>query len=248
MKLYDMVLQFLRTLFLRTRNVHYCTLRAELLMSLHELDVGDICSVDPCHKVAPARPAPFPPAPPPPAPPLPSGSSPSGLWPPTHTAPTRPRAVCQPPHPLCRPGLGAPESEPPAPRLPYSPAVYSPAIVFSGLSWATVPPLLQSPQGPLVCSRDGAFYAAVVSRVDAVQPQTALGPGGCAASGSRSGGCQGDPLENRAQILPAPSTTWPAGDVGPQAWVPLRRTGPGPREAAGPVAHVRLGVVAAAER
>lgn len=49
-KLYDMVLQFLRTLFLRTRNVHYCTLRAELLMCLHELDVGDICSVDPCHK------------------------------------------------------------------------------------------------------------------------------------------------------------------------------------------------------
>lgn len=53
-KLYDMVLQFLRTLFLRTRNVHYCTLRAELLMSLHDLDVGDICSVDPCHKVAPS--------------------------------------------------------------------------------------------------------------------------------------------------------------------------------------------------
>ena len=52
-KLYDMVLQFLRTLFLRTRNVHYCTLRAELLMCLHDLDVGDICSVDPCHKVAP---------------------------------------------------------------------------------------------------------------------------------------------------------------------------------------------------
>lgn len=50
-KLYDMVLQFLRTLFLRTRNVHYCTLRAELLMSLHDLDVGDICTVDPCHKV-----------------------------------------------------------------------------------------------------------------------------------------------------------------------------------------------------
>ena len=52
-KVYDMVLQFLRTLFLRTRNVHYCTLRAELLMSLHDLDVGDICSVDPCHKVGP---------------------------------------------------------------------------------------------------------------------------------------------------------------------------------------------------
>lgn len=49
-KLYDMVLQFLRTLFLRTRNIHYCTLRAELLMALHDLDVHEICSVDPCHK------------------------------------------------------------------------------------------------------------------------------------------------------------------------------------------------------
>eukprot|EP00096_Caligus_rogercresseyi_P011921 TRINITY_DN4840_c0_g1_i1.p1 TRINITY_DN4840_c0_g1~~TRINITY_DN4840_c0_g1_i1.p1 ORF type:complete len:616 (+),score=211.95 TRINITY_DN4840_c0_g1_i1:27-1850(+) len=49
-KLYDMILQFLRTLFLRTRNVHYCTLRAELLMALHELEIQDIISVDPCHK------------------------------------------------------------------------------------------------------------------------------------------------------------------------------------------------------
>lgn len=49
-KLYDMVLQFLRTLFLRTRNVHYCTLRAEILMALHDLDVHDICQLDPCHK------------------------------------------------------------------------------------------------------------------------------------------------------------------------------------------------------
>lgn len=49
-KLYDMVLQFLRTLFLRTRNVHYCTLRAELLMALHDSEVQDIISVDPCHK------------------------------------------------------------------------------------------------------------------------------------------------------------------------------------------------------
>lgn len=54
-KLYDMVLQFLRTLFLRTRNVHYCTLRAELLMSLHDLDITEICSVDPCHKVRTQR-------------------------------------------------------------------------------------------------------------------------------------------------------------------------------------------------
>ena len=49
-KLYDMVLQFLRTLFLRTRNVHYCTLRAEILMTLHDNDVHEICTVDPCHK------------------------------------------------------------------------------------------------------------------------------------------------------------------------------------------------------
>lgn len=48
--LYDMVLQFLRTLFLRTRNVHYCTLRVELLMALHDLEVQDITAVDPCHK------------------------------------------------------------------------------------------------------------------------------------------------------------------------------------------------------
>ncbi|KAK8769790.1 hypothetical protein V5799_013745 [Amblyomma americanum] len=38
--LYDMVLQFVRTLFLRTRNVHYCTLRVELLMALHDLEVS----------------------------------------------------------------------------------------------------------------------------------------------------------------------------------------------------------------
>nr|CAG4640717.1 EOG090X0363 [Eulimnadia texana] len=49
-RLYDMVLQFLRTLFLRTRNVHYCTLRAELLMGLHDAEVQEITSVDPCHK------------------------------------------------------------------------------------------------------------------------------------------------------------------------------------------------------
>merc|ERR1719511_573977 len=49
-KLYDMTLQFLRTLFLRTRNVHYCTLRSELLMALHDREVQHIIGVDPCHK------------------------------------------------------------------------------------------------------------------------------------------------------------------------------------------------------
>uniref|UniRef100_A0A1E1XGU6 Putative negative elongation factor b-like protein n=1 Tax=Amblyomma aureolatum TaxID=187763 RepID=A0A1E1XGU6_9ACAR len=48
--LYDMVLQFVRTLFLRTRNVHYCTLRVELLMALHDSEIQDITAVDPCHK------------------------------------------------------------------------------------------------------------------------------------------------------------------------------------------------------
>lgn len=50
LKLYEMLLNFLRTLFLRTRNAHYCTLRAELLMALHDLDIHEICSIDPCHK------------------------------------------------------------------------------------------------------------------------------------------------------------------------------------------------------
>jgi len=49
-RLYDMVLQFLRTLFMRTRNVHYCTLRAELLMAVHDTDIQEITSADPCHK------------------------------------------------------------------------------------------------------------------------------------------------------------------------------------------------------
>ncbi|RWS31152.1 negative elongation factor B-like protein [Leptotrombidium deliense] len=50
--LYDTTLQFLRTLFLRTKNVHYCTLRVELLMALHDIDVQDITQMDPCHKFA----------------------------------------------------------------------------------------------------------------------------------------------------------------------------------------------------
>ena len=39
-----MVLQLVRTIFLRARNVHYCTLRAELLMSLRDLEVQEIIS------------------------------------------------------------------------------------------------------------------------------------------------------------------------------------------------------------
>ncbi|KAJ7334424.1 hypothetical protein OS493_014738 [Desmophyllum pertusum] len=50
LELYNLVLQFLRTLFLRTREVHYCTLRSELLMAVHDLEIKDIKDIDPCHK------------------------------------------------------------------------------------------------------------------------------------------------------------------------------------------------------
>lgn len=50
--LYEMVLQFIRTLFLRMTNRLYCTLRSELLMSFHDKEVTEILSIDPCHKFA----------------------------------------------------------------------------------------------------------------------------------------------------------------------------------------------------
>lgn len=50
LQLYNLVLQFLRTLFLRANEVHYCTLRSELLMAVHDLEVKDIKDIDPCHK------------------------------------------------------------------------------------------------------------------------------------------------------------------------------------------------------
>ena len=49
-ELYNLVLQFLRTLFLRTKEVNYCALRAEILMAFHDTDISEIRSVDPCHK------------------------------------------------------------------------------------------------------------------------------------------------------------------------------------------------------
>lgn len=52
-ELYSTLLQFLRTLYLRTQVSHYCTLRADILMSLHEVDSsGKMCGSDPCHKFA----------------------------------------------------------------------------------------------------------------------------------------------------------------------------------------------------
>ena len=50
--LYDTILQFLRTVFLHTQNMHYCTLRVSLLMELHDASITDITSMDACHKFA----------------------------------------------------------------------------------------------------------------------------------------------------------------------------------------------------
>ena len=49
--LYTTLLQFLQTLFLRTHISHYCTLRADLLMALHERE-SEICNSDRCHNFA----------------------------------------------------------------------------------------------------------------------------------------------------------------------------------------------------
>uniref|UniRef100_A0A1X7T4P6 Negative elongation factor B n=1 Tax=Amphimedon queenslandica TaxID=400682 RepID=A0A1X7T4P6_AMPQE len=49
--LYNTLTQFLRTLFLRTRVGHYCTLRADIIMMLHEKD-NVIMDSDRCHKFA----------------------------------------------------------------------------------------------------------------------------------------------------------------------------------------------------
>lgn len=49
--LYNTLCQFLRTLYLRTHVSHYCTLRADLIMLLHEQD-NIIMDSDRCHKFA----------------------------------------------------------------------------------------------------------------------------------------------------------------------------------------------------
>lgn len=49
-RLYETIVQFLRTLFLKTKNVHYCSLRVEFLMALHDKDVQDITTMDQAHK------------------------------------------------------------------------------------------------------------------------------------------------------------------------------------------------------
>src|SRR6218665_3802898 len=48
-KLYDKILQFLRTLFGHTNNTHYCTLRVNLLMEFHYSDIRYITNLDPLY-------------------------------------------------------------------------------------------------------------------------------------------------------------------------------------------------------
>lgn len=49
-RLYETMVQFLRTLFLKTKNIHYCSLRVEFLMALHDRDVQEVTTMDPVHK------------------------------------------------------------------------------------------------------------------------------------------------------------------------------------------------------
>lgn len=49
-KLYNNVLQFLRALFVDSGCAHFCTLRADVLMALHDAEVTAIREADPCHK------------------------------------------------------------------------------------------------------------------------------------------------------------------------------------------------------
>ncbi|XP_074655187.1 negative elongation factor B-like [Tubulanus polymorphus] len=51
-RIYEMLLICLKNLYLRSRNHHYCTLRTEVLMALHDLEIHEVCNVDPCHKFA----------------------------------------------------------------------------------------------------------------------------------------------------------------------------------------------------
>ena len=51
-KLYDKILQFLRTLFEHTNNTHYCTLRVNLLMEFHYSDIRYITNLDPLYNFA----------------------------------------------------------------------------------------------------------------------------------------------------------------------------------------------------
>lgn len=49
-RLYGMLVDFLKELFVKTQTEHYCTLRSEVLMALHDSEVSAVCSQEPLHK------------------------------------------------------------------------------------------------------------------------------------------------------------------------------------------------------
>ncbi|KAG0212576.1 Cofactor of BRCA1 [Mortierella sp. GBA30] len=49
--LYNHIGSYLRSLFIQTNEAVYCTLRFDLLMAMHEADLGSITKVDPCHEL-----------------------------------------------------------------------------------------------------------------------------------------------------------------------------------------------------
>jgi len=52
LQLYTSLVKFCSQLFLATGHTHYCNLRAELLMALHDNGISAIYEKDPCHQVA----------------------------------------------------------------------------------------------------------------------------------------------------------------------------------------------------
>ena len=50
--LYNTLLQFLRTLYLRTHVSHYCSLRADITMALHNNKMMSVLETDPCYRFA----------------------------------------------------------------------------------------------------------------------------------------------------------------------------------------------------
>ncbi|KAF9432884.1 Cofactor of BRCA1 [Entomortierella beljakovae] len=50
-KLYNHIGTYLRSLFIQTNEAVYCTLRFDLLMAMHEANLGSITKVDPCHEL-----------------------------------------------------------------------------------------------------------------------------------------------------------------------------------------------------
>ncbi len=48
--LYTQITRVLREVFLRTSSVQICTLRADLIMTLHDAGVSTVCNSDPAHK------------------------------------------------------------------------------------------------------------------------------------------------------------------------------------------------------